>query len=84
MHPLQESPANTILPSDWMPRAWALSTEEVPISVVTVPVPPKVVSRVPFEVYLTRAKSLSLPISDRPATTILPSDWMPRAWAISQ
>lgn len=31
--------------------------------------------------YLTRAKSKLLPLSELPAATILPSDWMPRARA---
>jgi len=45
----------------------------------TMPPVPKPVSMVPSVLYLTRAKSKLLPLSELPATTILPSGWMPRA-----
>jgi ABC-type cobalamin transport system permease subunit len=43
---------------------------------------PKVVSRLPSVLYLTRVKSSLLLLLELPTTTILLSkDWMPRAWA---
>ena len=68
-----------------MTRAWA-SSSILPIDVVTVPgfvpVALKVVSRLPSVLYLTRVKTFSVPLNkEYPATTILWSDWMPRALA---
>src|SRR5208337_1320305 len=54
----------------------------MPRGAVTIPLVPNVVSRLPsVALYLTRVKTLLLPLLDCPAATISPSDWMPRALA---
>jgi hypothetical protein len=71
-----ENHAATILPS------LCIAIERIsllePKFVVTTPLVPKEVSKVPFELYLTTAKSALevLSIHEYPATTILPSLWI--------
>ena len=74
LNPKRAYPATTILPSLCITTERATSSDVgIPISVVTFPPVPKLVSNEPSELYLTTAKSLLPPMRAYPATTILPS-----------
>ena len=71
-----QPPTATILPSACMATSWAKASAR---SMVTIPSPSKVVSRLPSLLYRAKANSSASPALTPPETTILPSDWIATA-----
>jgi hypothetical protein len=58
--PFLQAPPSKIFPSDWITREYPISSDE-PMGCITIPLFPKVVSKVPVEVKRAMQKS-SLPV----------------------